>query len=402
MSIVDLLLDASRWQEFLEYKISKSHMTKSEEQNLIDFIEQKKYYDVASAIIGGTYTFSIPTKSLVNKSGSTKKRVVYTFNDTENMILKFIVHNMSCYDYVFSDNCYSFRKNSTVRKAFYSIVNNEGINEMYAYKLDISNYFNSIDVSKLLPILENVLCDDAKLYNLLRDILLVDKSILNGKVIDEKRGAMAGTSMSTFLANIYLMDMDKHFRDMGVIYARYSDDIIIFDRDLDVLNRHIEYIHKVISDKGLAINQDKEQLFKPHEAWNFLGFEYRDGVIDLSPVTLKKIKDKIRRKGRTLYRWRIKNEKSIEHSIKVMLRVFNNKFYREDHSKDLTWSKWFFPVITTHDRLSEIDGYLIQYLRYLSTGRFTKKNYNITYDYLKSLGYKSLVHEYHRQKSMEY
>jgi hypothetical protein len=194
------------------------------------------------------------------------------------------------------------------------------------------------------------------------------------------------------------MDMDKHFLENGIIYARYSDDIIIMDKDLDNLKKNIAYIHSVIDSRGLNINSDKEELFLPHTPWNFLGFEYNDGVIDLSDVTLKKIKDKIRRKGRALYRWKIKNEKSTEHAIKVMLRVFNNKFYREDHQKDLTWSKWFFPVITTHNKLEIIDNYLIQYLRYLSTGKFSKKNYNITYDYLKELGYKSLVNEYYKSK----
>ena len=128
MSVLDSLLDKSKWQEFLEYKISKSHLTKTEEQNLIDFVNEERYLTVAKGIADGTYTFSFPTKSLVNKSGSTKKRVVYTFDNTESMILKFIVFNMSQYDHIFSDNCYSFRKNSTVRKAFYSIIDNASLN----------------------------------------------------------------------------------------------------------------------------------------------------------------------------------------------------------------------------------------------------------------------------------
>ena len=398
MSIINSLLDKGKWQEFLEQKISKSHMTKTEEQNLIDFVNNEEYYDVAKEIVDGTYIFSVPNKAMVNKSGSTKKRVVYTFDNVESMILKFVVFNMSKYDSVFSDNCYSFRKNSTVRKAFYNVIDNADINDMYVYKLDISNYFNSIDVSKLLPMLENIFADDVKLYSFFKDILTVDKSMFNGEIVEEKRGVMAGTSMSTFFANVYLMDMDKYFQNNGTIYARYSDDIIIMDKDIDNLKKNISYIHSVIKSRGLTINSDKEELFMPHTPWNFLGFEYNNGVVDLSDVTLKKIKDKIRRKGRALFRWKVKKEKTTEHAIKVMLRVFNNKFYREDHQKDLTWSKWFFPVITTHKKLEIIDNYLVQYLRYLSTGRFSKKNYNITYDYLKSLGFRSLVNEYYKSK----
>lgn len=396
MSIINLLLDKQKWQEFLDYKIEKSHLSKLEEQNLIDFITQEKYAEVAKLIMEGTYTFSVPTKSLVNKSGSTKKRVVYTFNATENIILKFILHQMSDYDSCFANNLHSFRRNSTVKKAFYSIANIPNINSMYAYKLDISNYFNSINVKKLLPILKRVIVDDEPLYNLIKNLLLVDKSMVNGKVIKEKRGAMAGTSLSTFLANVYLMDLDKYFEDNNIIYARYSDDIMIFAKTKKELNKHKEYILNFIKEKDLIINKDKENLFLPNTAWNFLGFEYNKGTIDLSKVTLKKIKDKIRRKARALFRWKVANNKTDEHAMRVMIHIFNKKFYQIEHFKDLTWSKWFFPVITTHDTLKVIDEYLIQYVRYISSGKFCKKNFNITYDTLKDYGFRSLVNEYHK------
>ncbi|MBQ3493828.1 MAG: hypothetical protein IJA69_00255 [Clostridia bacterium] len=216
---------------------------------------------------------------------------------------------------------------------------------MYAYKLDISNYFNSISISQFLPMLEKIFSEDGKLYKFFENILLVNKCVFDGKIIEENRGAMAGTPMSTFFANVYLKDLDNYFQNKGTIYARYSDDIIIFDKNLDLLNKNIQYIHNIISKKELAINSDKEQFFKPNSAWNFLGFEYQNGTIDLSPVTLRKIKGKIRREARALFRWKTKKATKTEQAIKIMLRVFNNKFYRETNQKDLNWSKWFFPVI---------------------------------------------------------
>lgn len=399
MSILNLLVDESKWEEFLNFKISQSNLSKSEEKNLIEFISSKKYLTVATSIINGDYTFSYPVKSMINKSGSTKKRVIYTFNEVENMILKFIVYHMSIFDNVFSKNCYSFRRNHTVKQAFSDIVQSPDISSMYAYKLDISNYFNSIDVDILLPMLKDVLSSDEPLYFFLENLLTVDKAIYNGEVIVEKRGAMAGTSISSFLANVYLMDMDKYFESMGVVYARYSDDIIIFDKDLSKLNEYKDYIYAVLRDRRLVVNDDKVDFFEPYSAWNFLGFQYSNGEIDLSDVTLKKIKDKIRRKARALYRWKVNKGKTTEHTIKVMLRVFNNKFYRERNTKDLTWCKWFFPLINTHKKLKVIDNYLVQYLRYLSSGRFGKQNYNITYEYLKGLGFRSLVNEFYKYHS---
>ena len=229
-------------------------------------------------------------------------------------------------------------------------------------------------------------------------MLTVDKSVLNGEEIFEKRGAMAGTSLSAFIANVYLTELDKYFETKNIIYARYSDDIIVFAENEEELNSFREYILKVLSLKDLVVNSSKEQFFIPQQPWSFLGFEYDNGIIDLSSVTLKKIKDKIRRKARALYRWKERKEKTVEQTIKVLIRIFNNKFYRKENLKVLTWCKWFFPVITTHKSLQVIDNYLLQNIRYMSTGKYCKKNFNVKYDYIKTLGFKSLVNEFYKFK----
>ncbi|MDE5952451.1 MAG: hypothetical protein K2H12_12855, partial [Acetatifactor sp.] len=58
-----------------------------------------------------------------------------------------------------------------------------------------------------------------------------------------------------------------------------------------------------------------------------------------------------------------------------------------------TWSRWFFPLLTTDRGLREIDAYMQEYIRYTVTGRHYKGNYRISYGQLQSWGYVSLVHE---------
>ena len=50
-------------------------------------------------------------------------------------------------------------------------LNKDNIDGHYAYKLDIQNYFNSINVDKLLPMLKTILRDDDRLFALLENIL---------------------------------------------------------------------------------------------------------------------------------------------------------------------------------------------------------------------------------------
>ena len=74
------------------------------------------------------------------------------------------------------------------------------------------------------------------------------------------------------------------------------------------------------------------------------------------------------------------------------------RIFESDDPETLTWSRWFFPVITKTEGLNEIDRYLQQNLRYLATGKHSKANYRTSYEQLKDLGYKSLVNEYWRFK----
>lgn len=77
------------------------------------------------------------------------------------------------------------------------------------------------------------------------------------------------------------------------------------------------------------------------------------------------------------------------------IRYFNRKFFESDDPSELTWSRWFFPIINQTEGLREIDHYLQYNLRYVATGRHNNANYRTRYDQLKQLGYRSLVHEFY-------
>lgn len=294
-SIIDKISDGKIWKEYLEFKKNQSSITKQEISELEEYITTKQYIDITQKIINGTYKFSIPEKHLINKINKSKKRVVYTFNQDENMILKLISYMfLKKYDEKYSDNCYSFRKKYTVKYAINKLTKTKNINSLYGYKVDIENYFNSVDVEILLKKLNGFLVGDTKLYELIKQILTDSQVMFNGKVIYESRGIMAGVPISSFLANIYIQDIDEYFKKENVVYARYSDDIILFT-EKENLEKCIQKLHDMIKLHNLSLNQDKIQYIRPREKWDFLGFSYQNGIIDLSDVAKKKIKAKIKR-----------------------------------------------------------------------------------------------------------
>ncbi len=460
MSLISKLSSEKSWDELLSYKKSLAVRGKSLEE-LARLAADRSYIPAVRKISSGE-PFPLPRRAVISKMSSQKKRVVYIYPEPENTVLKLLTYLLlRKYDGLFSDGLYSFRPGVTAKDAVRKLRRTPGIASMWSYKVDISNYFNSVPVERFLPVLKAALSDDPELFGFLSGLLseprvlewvdqpetlgeggadedAADASAAAGfavkgggtggfRVIEEQKGIMAGTPLSAFYANLYLMDMDRHFQEAGAPYARYSDDIIVFAKTEEEVRARAGEIRAMLAEKGLAVNPKKETVASPEDGWTFLGFSHKDGVTDIAPATVLKIKGKMRRKARALVRWREKNGLPGEKAAAAFIRVFNRKLLgisgrQEEHSpegvqeasaaqnaadpmensldgpiteRELTWSLWFFPVINTTASLQEIDSYAQDQLRYIISGKRTKARFNVRYEDLKSLGYRSLVHEYY-------
>ena len=393
-SILTQLTRQDVWEDFLAYRLLKGRFTWHEFDEADSYVEREAYLPLAQEIAQGG-GLGIPQKKIINKMGTGKKRVVYSFAPDEMTILKLIAYRLYDYDACFAPNCYAFRRGMKASDAIFYINRAIGDRKMWAYKLDIHDYFNSISIEILLPILAEMMAGDVPLYRFFEKMLTEDRVIYQGETLLESHGVMAGTPTSPFLADVYLKEVDRFFFDTHVVYARYSDDIILFAPDLETLNQHKSKMAEFLSQYRLEINPDKERIYSPDEAFEFLGFKCHAHSIDISEATKRKMKGKIRRAAKSLMRWSSKNRLDPEKAMKGLINQFNRVFFENDDTDSLTWSRWFFPVINKTDGLREIDHYLQQNIRYLSTGKHNKANYKTDYARLKQLGYRSLVNEYY-------
>ncbi len=400
--------DAQSWQDFLDYKLEKQHLSSYEEKDFRTFIEAKEYSSLCDRWKIDDFPYSLPVKKAVNKSGTHKKRIVYSFEGGEGIFLKFIAFQLFRYDNFFCKNCYAFRRSYGVKQAILHLRGFPHLQNKYCLKVDISNYFNSIDVDILLQKLDFLQERDAFVYNLFERILKEDRVLENGYIIREKHGAMAGTPISPFFANVYLSEVDWYFYNAGIPYFRYSDDILLIADSYEELSERQALLYLWLDKLGLSLNPDKVRLIKPGESIEFLGFCYQNGHIDLSEHTIRKTKQKIKRKADALRRWQHKKNISPEKAAIGLINAMNKKFFgkppKDDSSEEtdeFTWNRWFFPNLTTDTGLKEIDAYLQDYIRYAVTGRHYKGNYRIRYETLKKWGYRSLVHEYYIFKKGE-
>lgn len=401
MSILELLSDETCWERFYDYKTSLA-CPKTFAKELRRFIDARGWEPVCEEIRQGM-RFPLPAKAVISKQSSQKKRTVYTYPAPENTVLKLLTWLLlRKYDGLFSDNLYSFRPGITAKDAVRRLRRTNGIGRMHSYKADISNYFNSVPVEKLLPMLSEALADDPALLRFLSG-LLTEPRVLDGsrgttesrRIIIEQKGIMAGTPLSAFYANLYLKDLDRSFAERGIPYARYSDDIILFAETAEERDAYAAEVGRFLAERGLSINPDKEVFGAPEDGFTFLGFEFREGYIDIAPVSVIKLKKKMRRKARALDRWHRRKGLGGEKAAAAFLRVFNRKLFAAEGDNELSWNRWFFPVITRADRLHVIDRYAQDCVRFLIAGTRTKARFDVRYEDLKRLGYRSLVHEWY-------
>lgn len=401
MSLFDRLADPAEWAAYLAYKTEKRHLTRAEEADLKAYVDAEEYLAVAEKLRAGG-SFSVPEKKLIRKMGSEKKRVVYLFPREENYFLKLLTFLLlRQYDGAFPENLYSFRAGAGVARAMRRVLRTPGLRRKYSYKADIHDYFNSIPVEKLLPALKELLTGEEEVCRLLESILRDPRVRLGDEILEEKKGTMAGTPFAVFLANLYLADMDREAECRGYSYARYSDDILILADSEAEREEAAGFVQAFLKEKGLELNEKKVARSAPGEPWSFLGLEYADGTVDISPVSREKLKAKMRRKARALKRWQVKKGASGEQAAKGFIRAMNRKFFNPSSSHELTWSRWYFPLITTDRTLRELDRYMQDWIRFLLSGRHSKGNYSFRYEELKALGYVTLVNAWYAERKEE-
>ena len=396
MKIVEQLSDPGVWEEYRDYKVRAGHISSVDLETLEGYMKEQRYLPIVELVKRGE-CFRPPRKKLINKLHKNKKRVVYLFDADENAVLKLMTYLLlRKYDKIFAPSLYSFRGNISVKTAITAFTTGRKTDSKYAYKADISNYFNSVDVEQLLMVLKQVLSEDAEIYDFISALLRSPYVYEEGELISEEKGIMAGCPLAAFLANVYLSDLDWYFYGQGILYGRYSDDIILFADSEQEVKQYASHIRQTIGEKHLVINPDKENFFEPHQPWNFLGMVYCDGVVDISPVSAEKLKQKMKRKSKALLRWKRAKGIDNECAVKAFIRIFNQKLYDNPIETEMTWTRWYFPIINTTKTLEELDHYMQDCIRYIATEKWNKGRFRYSYGEMKRMGYRSLVNAYYK------
>lgn len=268
----------------------------------------------------------------------------------------------------------------------------------YGVKLDISAYFNSVSETYLRKILDELMVGEDELKRVLHDLFFDNTVIYKGRLIQEFKSLIPGTSLSSFFANFCLKDLDNYIvNKLGITYARYSDDIIFFADTIEELKVGLQKVSEKLAELGLKINENKYEWFKPGDEITYLGLKIQGDKIDISKNSAKKFKKKIKHAcvlGRNEIEFEGKDPYKVARKI---LKRYNHRVYKcyiQDKSK-FGWAYYAFRYINTMDTIRELDFYLKDRIRQLITGKNNASNIKkVPDEKLKELGYVSLCEMY--------
>lgn len=125
---------------------------------------------------------------------------------------------------------------------------------------DIAAYFENIQLPILRDDLLSLLPDDPKIVNLLT-AFLEHWTIRTDSGSRQFRGIPQGTTISSFLGNMYLIRVDREInrwkRKKAVVYLRYMDDVRIFTRRKEDARQAIFTMDKVVRSLHLNVQASK-------------------------------------------------------------------------------------------------------------------------------------------------
>ena len=255
------------------------------------FIEFQKYYENNKQIIrqeieNNKYQpENIILKEIINYKG--KRRLVSILNIKDKFISKLLLEVLEKYIAPnFSENSFAYQKGKGTTQAILKIKKlvEEG-NEIVG-KIDIKDYFDTINHEKLLKMMQDVKIE-RRVIELINKFIKC-KVVYQYSTYTKTQGIIQGSPLSAILSNIYLDSFDKELDKLNIKYIRYCDDINIFGKDKKEVYNTIKFIEKKLKEQYLLnINNKKTEITNAFYT-KFLGYKLIKNKFGVEIVKISK------------------------------------------------------------------------------------------------------------------
>jgi RNA-directed DNA polymerase len=196
----------------------------------------------------------------------------------------------------FSSFSYAYRNDRNVHFAIQDIAVDLAQNaRTFIAEFDFSDFFGSIDHAFLF----------AQLHENGFLVSTEDEKVICAFLQGRDRGIPQGTSLSLFLANLVCWKLDKSLEKVGLKFARYADDTVIWSPDYSAICESFNIVDAFSRDAKVPINLKKsdgisllakdglaaEIASKP--SFNFLGYAIGVDRVSVREKTVQRIKKQV-------------------------------------------------------------------------------------------------------------
>ena len=220
-------------------------------------------------------------------------------------------------------------------------------------KIDIENFFPSINHEKLLPLIKAK--TSGEIYNLVK--LAITQPTVSIKTPKNERdtrisniGIPQGLPISSFLSDIFLETIDQKYKKNSKIkYYRFVDDILILCKasDVDALinNTKKDFLGLDLVVHEQSDNKDKSSHGNIADGFQYLGYSFTNKLISVRQSSVQKLYNNINKLFITYsYKANIKKEDNadVEELIEDLFYDLNAKIAGAKYNdKKYGWINYF-------------------------------------------------------------
>jgi RNA-directed DNA polymerase len=208
-----------------------------------------------------------------------------------------------------SSHAYAYRHDLTLHDAVLHISSDfNQKSRIFIAEFDFRKFFDSISHDHIHRVLK-----DERFFITDREYRVIDAFLatpalrlseyVRDSQVKRQRGIHQGTSVSLFLANIAAYPLDRRLEALGVGFARYADDTLIWGDSYDIVCRAVNALEETAAEMGVQLNFNKSEgisilspegvpaEFRPKTSVSFIGYKIGSNTISFRPETLKKSQD---------------------------------------------------------------------------------------------------------------
>jgi hypothetical protein len=278
------------------------------EENLLDLkrqLDERSYY---------------PSRSVCFMVTKPKAREIFAADFIDRVVHHILVDYLErIWEPRFIFDSYACRKKKGIHngvnrlQVFIRKVTQNGSRKAYFLKLDIKNFFMSIDKDILYTLIADKVMDEKVMWltkvliyhDCTKDYILKGdrnylKKIAHHKSLfytEEKKGLPIGNLTSQFFANVYLNQLDqfvKHHLKCRY-YLRYCDDFVMLSKERDRLLKWKDEIEEFLKDRlKLRLNHKRQSLQSVGNGIDFLGYIVRRNYILVRKRVVNNLKSKLK------------------------------------------------------------------------------------------------------------